>query len=161
MHSVRTPGVHRKLNLQLERRQVGKTCLAVVHGRCAASAAGSTGRYGSRDRAGGRTHPGEVERAACDMVERLNGFALVKAVPTTGRRHQIRVHFCSIGCAVVGNWLTGDREVQLRYPRQRLHGPGLPVTRKDGRLMVLAARAPPSFQAVVEGLRRDRPPADG
>lgn len=43
-----------------------------------------------------------------EVVERFDNHTLVRAHPVTGRRHQIRVHFYSIGHAVVGDPLYGQ-----------------------------------------------------
>jgi 23S rRNA pseudouridine1911/1915/1917 synthase len=45
----------------------------------------------------------------------------VEAEPLTGRTHQIRVHFASIGHPVVGDTVYGQRRSGLPVPRQFLH----------------------------------------
>ncbi|MDR1033272.1 MAG: RluA family pseudouridine synthase [Bifidobacteriaceae bacterium] len=44
-----------------------------------------------------------------DVVQEYEKFTLLKAFPKTGRTHQIRVHLASIGHAVIGDKLYGDR----------------------------------------------------
>jgi 23S rRNA pseudouridine1911/1915/1917 synthase len=57
------------------------------------------------------------------VVERFAGFALLRARPTTGRTHQIRLHLAHIGCPVLCDRLYGGRakitELEL-IPRDRL-----------------------------------------
>ena len=53
------------------------------------------------------------------VLERLPSFTLVEAFPKTGRTHQIRVHFSSLGHPLVGDALYGGRNPHL--DRQFLH----------------------------------------
>jgi 23S rRNA-/tRNA-specific pseudouridylate synthase len=55
------------------------------------------------------------------VERRFRESTLVKAYPRTGRKHQIRVHFFSIGHAVVGDPLYGDKALQKKHPRLMLH----------------------------------------
>lgn len=50
------------------------------------------------------------------------GFSLVKAVPHTGRTHQVRVHLRSIGLSILGDDLYGNKKMNAKWNvRQMLH----------------------------------------
>jgi 23S rRNA pseudouridine1911/1915/1917 synthase len=73
-------------------------------------------------------------------------FSLIRAVPRTGRTHQIRVHLASIGHPIVGDKIYGpDEQLYLRFietgwtpeleqrlllPRHALHSAGLAIEGK-------------------------------
>ncbi len=50
-----------------------------------------------------------------------NGRALVQLLPQTGRTHQLRVHFASIGAPIAGDTLYGRESDADQPPRQCLH----------------------------------------
>jgi 23S rRNA pseudouridine1911/1915/1917 synthase len=72
-----------------------------------------------------------------------NKFALIRAIPRTGRTHQIRVHLASLGHPVVGDKIYGPNEQlylefietgwtpnlerQLLLPRHALHSSKLAI----------------------------------
>ncbi len=77
------------------------------------------------------------KRAACteyEVEKRFREFDLVKVFPKTGRTHQIRVHFLSVGHPIVGDKLYGHRLTkrlarESAVPeRQLLHAAGLHFT---------------------------------
>ena len=88
-----------------------------------------------------------------ETTETIGGIAMVRCEPKTGRTHQLRVHFASIGCPIVGDDLYGGG---FAIPRQALHAAALafvhPVTGAD---MRIECPLPPDLTAYLETLRKE------
>ncbi len=60
----------------------------------------------------GRGAPSKTE---FEVLSRHNGFTMVRAMPKTGRQHQIRVHFAAIGHPLVGDKIYKDERLFLEF----------------------------------------------
>lgn len=65
------------------------------------------------------TTEGKPSRTEYTILKAKNGLSLAACVPVTGRTHQIRVHFASLGHPLAGDDLYGGR--RDRIGRQALH----------------------------------------
>lgn len=65
------------------------------------------------------TPEGKPSRTEYTILKAKNGLSLAACVPVTGRTHQIRVHFASLGHPLAGDDLYGGR--RDRIGRQALH----------------------------------------
>ena len=85
------------------------------------------------------------------VLARAEGCALVAARPLTGRTHQLRVHFASLGCPILSDDLYGSTD--SRIARQALHAYTLvfphPATKET---MTLTAPLPDDFAALVSSI---------
>jgi 23S rRNA pseudouridine1911/1915/1917 synthase len=82
-------------------------------------------------------------------------YTLVEAEPLTGRTHQIRVHFASIGHPVVGDAVYGRRRTSLPVSRQFLHARRLGFKHPStGQRLELEAELPEELAAVLDLLRQ-------
>ena len=120
------------LTRAFKEHQVRKTYLAWCVGSVPANGTIKTGL---------KKHKSEETESARTDYERVRqerGFSLVKVFPVTGRFHQIRRHFHSIGHALVGDPLYGDQALWQSFfkrdPRLLLQADSIelihPVTRK-------------------------------
>ncbi len=161
---ARSDKVRRALQRQFQQHTVQKVYLALLHGALQPNWGRIEAPLGRdphhRQRVavlpGGREavteyHVVEVFRAPGTSGD----LTLVTAEPKTGRTHQIRVHFASIGHPVVGDRTYGHRRAPLQPARQFLHAWRLgfehPVT---GRRLELEAPLPADLASVLESLRR-------
>eukprot|EP00913_Durusdinium_trenchii_P022809 g21413.t1 len=105
---------HRRLSIQFQRNQIRKEYLAIVEGDLQAAAATIDAPIGQIP--GGHTilmttHPdargAKPAQTAYEVLERSGDTTLVRVKPLTGRIHQIRVHFASIGHPVSGDEFYG------------------------------------------------------
>ena len=74
-----------------------------------------------------RSRQGKEARTSWKLLRKLNGSAFVSATLGTGRTHQIRVHFLSLGHPVLGDRTYGEKTAithsgkRIAFPRQMLH----------------------------------------
>lgn len=88
-------------------------------------------------------------RTAYRVLGRGGGCALVEAIPLTGRTHQLRVHFASIGHPIAGDTLYGIPNG--RIGRQALHARSLCFPHPStGKPMTLTAPLPPDLKNLID-----------
>lgn len=171
---AKTPQALHALARQFESRRVKKEYAAVVIGLPPAS--GTIELPIGRDPVDRRRQQARVgqRRPALTRYERLEFYgrtpvvaARVRALPETGRTHQIRVHLASIGHAVVGDPLYGGgraprgvgaraRAVVEAFPRHALHAASIELRHPDdGRVVSFQAPLPADMRELITALRRE------
>ncbi len=99
---------------------------------------------------------GKAARTDFTVLERGRGWALVRAVPFTGRPHQIRIHAASLGLPLAGDRDYNRRGEQAAFPRQALHASGLTFVHPGtGARLRVEAPLPDDFRLALERLRHD------
>jgi len=105
-----------------------------------------------------------------EVDERFGGFAAIRAVPKTGRTHQIRVHLAHLGCPVLCDRLYGGRsqitrgelsgvsnDTDILLARQALHARRLHFTHPaSAQPMDLEAPLPADMAGMLGALREYR-----
>lgn len=156
---AKNPASHRWINGQFARREVSKTYLALTHGFFEEKR-GTVDKpirsYGS-GRVGVDGKRGKRSTTGYEVVRRVGSCTLVKAYPTTGRRHQIRVHFYSVGHPIVGDRRYGDDKIQRRFPRLMLHALAISFRLPGGEPITIECAVPESFAGVVDAVARSDP----
>ncbi|HEX9652394.1 MAG TPA: RNA pseudouridine synthase [bacterium] len=142
---------HQFLNDQFSNREVKKTYAALVHG----SIDDDHGifdqpirEFGS-GRMGVDPSRGKESVTNFEVVKRWDKFTLIHALPITGRRHQIRVHFYSTGHPIVGDLRYGDKKVQGQFPRLMLHALRIEFRLYSGQRKTIESPLPPSFEKTM------------
>ena len=137
---------HRELNLKFQNREVGKYYLAVLCGvpQLRAGALDAPLRQFGSGRTGVDVEKGKPCRTEYEVLGERNGLCLVKIRLITGRRHQIRAHFCSVGCPVAGDTRYGDQSKQRAFSRLLLHSWRIELE-LFGKKLAVSAPVPESF----------------
>jgi 23S rRNA pseudouridine1911/1915/1917 synthase len=163
---AKSQAAYEALTAQLADRTVRRVYLSVVHGRMAAGEGVIDKPVGRdpRDRTRMAVRPeGRGRRAVTRwrVLERFPQFTVVEARLETGRTHQIRVHFASLGHPVAGDSVYGGRRRTVPVPLDglALHAVALgfvhPVTHQR---VEYFSKAPPRIERLLSHLRHGREP---
>ena len=148
---------HRYVSQQMKERAVHKVYIALVKGNMQPPEGiirGSIGRDDHNRKRMAIVDGGREAETGYRVVERFPGYTLVEASPKTGRTHQIRVHFSSLGYSLVGDILYGGKAPIL--DRQFLHARTLGFRLPgSGVYMEFYSPLPPELETVLAGLRGD------
>lgn len=90
------------------------------------------------------------------VIERFNGYTLIKCVLETGRTHQIRVHMASIGFPLVGDPLYGFKRQKFKVRGQVLHAKTLGfIHPRTKEYMEFTTDLPEYFSNILNKLRNE------
>ena len=98
-----------------------------------------------------------------EVLEEFQGFALLKLMPKTGRKHQLRVHLTDAGLPLAGDPFYRAKNYGVRMlpdscpdpDRTLLHAHGLAFDHPQKGRMEFHSPYPPVFQQILEALRQD------
>lgn len=145
-----------RLTEQMKKKQIEKTYLAVLDGEMSE-------KDGVIDACLHRTEQSIILREVCPpdapdadaaltaytVLAAGNGHTLVEARPLTGRTHQLRVHFASVGHPITGDDLYGTPSPDIS--RHALHARTLAFSHPTtGAKMEIRAPLPSDFQKLLQ-----------
>ncbi|KHD13818.1 RluA family pseudouridine synthase [Clostridium butyricum] len=150
---------HNKLSEQLKDHSMKREYYALIEGRL-------KNNDGTIDKPLGRCKKDRLKigiiedgkRAVThyEVVERYNGYTLVKCVLETGRTHQIRVHMASIGFPLVGDPLYGFKRQKFKLDGQVLHARTLGfIHPRTGEYMEFTSELPQYFCDLINKLKNE------
>ncbi len=152
---ARNAEVHRVLSLQFERHAISKIYHAIVDGTPTWDE--HTARHplsinvGHSHRTVVDDAHGKPSETTFHVLEHFTGYALLAAIPATGRTHQVRVHAYALGFPLLGDTLYHAPQTDL-INRPALHARSLEFT-FDNKPFNLTAPYPADFTQVLEKLR--------
>ncbi|MFC1780197.1 RluA family pseudouridine synthase [Patescibacteria group bacterium] len=147
---------------QFEEREVEKSYLAVVKGDINKAFKGrrklQVSNYLGRNRRNrkkitvvekekGRIATTNVYHIRTVRDMKLGSVSLVKAMPKTGRTHQIRVHLSNLGFPIIGDEIYGKG---VKYKRMMLHAYKLTVKMISGKSRTFQAVIPQEFHKLFD-----------
>lgn len=161
------------LSEAMREKRIKKTYIAILEG-CLPDSSDTVitdeGELFVIDRALHRTAASIIVREVCSddlpdaeaaithyrILQRNEKYTLVEAFPLTGRTHQLRVHFASLGCPILGDDIYGTPSQFI--PRHALHArslvlpiPGDSLSPKSvGRTLSLSADIPEDMRLLIE-----------
>jgi RluA family pseudouridine synthase len=152
---ARSAEAHRIMNMQFEHHEIHKVYHAIIVG--APTWELHTARHPLRINVG-HTHRTVVDHAngkssetTLHILQRFNGYALIEAIPTTGRTHQVRVHAYALGFPLLGDTLYSAPATDL-ISRPALHAYSLEFI-IDNKPFNFTAPYPDDFAQALKKLR--------
>lgn len=156
----RTDFAYEEMKKQFANHTVKKTYHALVQGNLAkdkATIEAPIGRAKVSDFRFTITRDGKPAITHWDVLERFGQATLASVNLETGRTHQIRVHFTSIGHPLVGDSMYGANPVlaqKLGLTRQWLHSMELTFTHpRTGKVITVKSNYPSDLQHALEAMR--------
>ena len=157
---------------QFKQRTINRRYVALIYGKPKENSGQISLAIGrsetDRKKMSTRGRRGKEALTIWKVIERFRHATFIEAKLQTGRTHQIRVHFASIGHPVLGDRIYGKKvEIEtkgsrrlystrekLTFPRQMLHAESLgfihPVT---GEYLEFHSRMPEDMEESIEQLR--------
>jgi RluA family pseudouridine synthase len=151
---ARNSNTHKLLNKQFADRTVKKFYIALVHGNVVKDAGvinKPIREFGS-GRMGIDEKNGKPSKTEYKVLERFENYTLLELNPSTGRRHQLRVHLYFIGHPIVGDMRYGDKSIQQNYPRLMLHAKSVELEFQKGKRLNFNSEIPESFNTALKNL---------
>lgn len=150
---------HNKLSEQLKDHSMKREYYALVEGRIK-NDKGTINKPLARNKKDrlkmGIVEGGKKAVTHYEVIERYNGYSLIKCILETGRTHQIRVHMSSIGFPLVGDPLYGFKKQKFKLQGQMLHAKTLGfIHPSKNKYIEFTTELPDYFQIIIDKLRKE------
>ena len=150
---------HNKLSEQLKNHSMKREYYALIEGRLK-NDSGTINKpieKNKKDRLKmGIVEDGKLAVTHYEVLERYNGYTLIKCILETGRTHQIRVHMSSIGFPLVGDPLYGFKRQKFKLDGQMLHAKTLGFIHPEtNEYMEFNSELPKYFINIIDKLRNE------
>ena len=149
---------HLNLSEQIKNHKVKKTYIALVRGNIPNDEATidmPIGRSKKDRKKMDIVKNGKNAITHFKVLERFDGYTLLKVNIETGRTHQIRVHLMTIGYPIVGDIVYSNGKNPFKVTGQMLHAKSIefkhPIT---GENMKIEAPLPKYFEDVIKELKK-------
>lgn len=150
---------HNKLSEQLKNHSMKREYYALIEGRLKNDSGTINKPIGrnKKDRLKmGIVEDGKLAVTHYEVLERYNGYTLIKCILETGRTHQIRVHMSSIGFPLVGDPLYGFKRQKFKLDGQMLHAKTLGFIHPEtSEYMEFNSELPKYFINIIDKLRNE------
>ncbi len=150
---------HNKLSEQLKNHSMKREYYALIEGRLKNDSGTINKPIGrnKKDRLKmGIVEDGKHAVTHYEVLERYNGYTLIKCILETGRTHQIRVHMSSIGFPLVGDPVYGFKRQKFKLDGQMLHAKTLGfIHPKTNEYMEFNSELPKYFRNIIDKLRNE------
>ncbi|AGX43690.1 RluA family pseudouridine synthase [Clostridium saccharobutylicum] len=150
---------HNKLSEQLKDHSMKREYYALIEGRLKNDSGRIDKPLGrnKKDRLKmGIVEDGKRAVTHYEVIERYNGYTLIKCILETGRTHQIRVHMASIGFPLVGDPLYGFKRQKFKVQGQMLHAKTLGFIHPgQNKYIEFTTDLPEYFKDIIDKLRNE------
>lgn len=89
------------------------------------------------------------------VLKNFKNYTLIRAIPQTGRKHQIRCHLAHIGNPIVGDKLYGFRKqvIPKDLHRHFLHAESIEVKLPDNKVEKIFSKLPEELELVINKIK--------
>ncbi len=143
---------------QFKKRKVTKKYVALIEGHLKPDQGVIESPIGRSEKDKTKMHialenEGKYAKTIYKVLNYFENFTYVEVIPETGRTHQIRVHFASIGHPILGDLLYGPKKRKIDIPRQFLHAKYLKFRLPNTKKWVdFECKLPQDLQKVLDEL---------
>lgn len=158
---AKTQKAFENLKQQFQNRTIQKEYLALLYGVIEQNQGQinlKIARSKTKGKMVARTQEQEGKEALTyfEVIERFKIMTLIKALPKTGRTHQLRVHFKAIDHPIVGDKLYAKRNMKNIRPldinRIFLHAESLSLNTMDGSRQTFKVPLPDNLKSILTDL---------